>query len=102
MSHEPAVQFLHDPANGGTTVVLAGDLDEAASGTLRALWKRLGPQQRFELDMSGVTFLNSASIAALLEGHQQALDLDSTLTITHASEIVRRVLQITGLSHLVG
>lgn len=102
MASDPTVQARHDPANRITTVILAGDLDEAPSGTLGALWSEiLAPRQRIELDMSGVTFLNSAGIAALVDGHQQALAVDGVVTITSASNIVRRVLEITGLSHLV-
>jgi anti-anti-sigma factor len=52
---------------------------------------------RIELDLHGVTFLDSAGIRALLLCQADARQVDCQIRLTNPHPMVYRVLQITGL-----
>ena len=89
----------------GTTarVTLAGELDldgvESVTSALTGL-AREGATTVL-VDASGLTFLDSSGLRALLSGRQALGDVDVPLIIEHASPAVERVLEITGTRALL-
>lgn len=80
-------------------VAVAGDLDLATSNELlRSLRRFLHVRTRgIRLDLSGVTFMNSAGLRPLLTMAQCAKDLDRTIQLAAKSPAVDRVLELAGL-----
>jgi anti-sigma B factor antagonist len=50
-----------------------------------------------EMDLHGVTFLDSVGIRALVHCQSDARQVDCRITLTNPQPVVYRVLQITGL-----
>lgn len=90
------------PDGGVATVTLSGELDEMTAPILSGFWNEVVAQgTRLNVDMAEVTFLNSSGIRALLDGVHHARMVDRQMAITNASPVVRRLLEITGLEHLL-
>jgi anti-anti-sigma factor len=83
-------------------VFLSGDLDLESAPTLRAMAEALDPTCRqVVLDLSGVTFLDSTGISALV-GLQHACEPAlRTLVIRGARGQVRDVLEISGVGEVL-
>lgn len=71
---------------------LAAALDAAVRGGAR----------RIELDMARVAFMSSVGIRVLLRFHKQLRRIDGSLVVTDPSDAVRNVLDLAGLSPLLG
>jgi anti-sigma B factor antagonist len=79
-------------------VCLSGDIDLAAADELRrALMAAAAIAVRIEVDLSGVTFLDSCGIAALVASRNVAHDHQCELVVSRLSPQASRVLEITGL-----
>jgi len=55
-----------------------------------------------EVDLAGVDLFGSIGINALLKGRHEAEILGCLVTVVAASELVRRIFQITDLTGLLG
>lgn len=95
----PAAFEVHiEPAGDGTAIIIAtGELDVFTSPELRsALRMRMDRHQGVLLDLSGVTFIDSTAIVALVDAITAAevngwnLGIRSTLSAS-----VRRALELT-------
>lgn len=77
---------------------LAGDIDVETARTLRAhIVERVAePSARVVVDLSGVDFMDSSGLGALVSGWQLTRD-DGAFRIAGANPIVQRVLSITGM-----
>lgn len=85
---------------GRALLTLVGAVDVESRGKLQSACQKLlseGPVG-LVLDMSGVTFMDSTGIGALVEVSHSAQDLGITLTIRRPSARVTRILQVTSLS----
>lgn len=90
--------------DGSVDVAVTGELEILAGprfveAVVQAANARPG---RISLDLSGVEFLDSSGISALLLARQQLEDTGSSMTITTVSPAVRQVIGITGLTELLG
>jgi len=85
----------------GCSVTVAGEVDSATAPGLRdCLLGALdrSPGTPVEVDLSGVTFLDSAGLSALATAHRAAVRADRVLRIRcGTARAVVRPLQITGL-----
>jgi anti-sigma B factor antagonist len=93
------VQLTTSP--DGCSVTVAGELDSATAPGLRdcllAAVARPGTAP-VDVDLSAVTFLDSAGLSALATGHRAAVRADRVLRIRcGTARAVVRPLQITGL-----
>lgn len=51
-----------------------------------------------DVDLSGVSFMDSSGLRVLIAHHQRLADTDRPLRILHPSRPVSRLLEITGLA----
>jgi anti-anti-sigma factor len=85
---EPPRMFVF----GEVDALSAGHLHKAVVDVLRDQRPR-----RIEMDLHGVSFLDSAGIHALVRCQADAQRVDCQITLTNPQPVVYRVLQITGL-----
>lgn len=82
--------------NGGERVVsLTGDLDISSSPVLDDLLQDLS--EPVTIDMTGLSFIDSSGLSALLRSHDRASAAGSQLSLIVGSGPVRRLLEVTGL-----
>jgi anti-anti-sigma factor len=81
-------------------ITIAGELDTISATDLQKtvidVLRRERPR-RVEINLRGVTFLDSAGLRALVSCHYDAQQLGCRLTVTDPHPTAYRVLQITGL-----
>lgn len=88
------------PAGGGTLLVLEGEvdphtteqLDEAVDAALADAGGDL------VLELSGVTFIDSAGLRSLIRAQRQVDEAGGSLVLRAPRPSTRRVLEITGLT----
>jgi anti-anti-sigma factor len=85
--------------NGDSAVILTGELDMATAPELTGV---LGPviehgPQEVVLDFSGLTFVDSSGIAALVDAQHRLSEQERRLSIQGAQRGAVRVFQIAGL-----
>jgi anti-sigma B factor antagonist len=89
----------HLDPTGAQIVVLSGEIDISNAASLKekmAAITALQPQ-RLIFDLAGLRFMDSAGIAVLIAAAGQ---LDS-VSVRNPSPIVRRVIELTGLSSVL-
>jgi anti-sigma B factor antagonist len=80
------------------TVSVRGELDAATAPDLADLCQTVHADGARDLviDLTETSFLDSSGLRALIEAHQ-LFSAGGNLALAHASEPVRRLLEITGL-----
>ena len=86
-----------DPEGDRVSIRAKGELDMAATPTLTEAIVGASGVARIHLDLSGVTFLDSSAIGALVSSGREVAERGGRLEIGPRSDIVNRVLEITGL-----
>jgi anti-sigma B factor antagonist len=88
---------------GGVALCVAtGDLELSSVGELRvAVLGAAEGVERLRLDLSGVAFIDTSGLAALLELRSSLHAADVGFEITAVDGAVRRAVEITGLSDLL-
>lgn len=97
----PAELRVHQQPDGGRRLELRGELDLAATITLRGplLGQLLAPGPVI-LDLRALDYLSSAGVGLLIQAAQQAAVHDTPLQLQLTPHgLVARVLAITGLAH---
>ncbi len=75
-----------------------GELDMAAAPDLAdSIMKACGRAATVLLDLTKVTFLDSSAIGALVAAGREVVEAGGRLQIGPRSDVVNRVLEITGL-----
>jgi anti-sigma B factor antagonist len=98
----PALTVSATHAGEVVVCVATGEVDLATAGELRdAVLTAASGSPRARLDLSGLTFIDSTGLSALLELHSTLDAAGVRLQITAADGPVRQAVQITGLSHLL-
>ena len=80
------------------SILVKGELDMAATPGLTEAIVGAKDRARITLDLSGVTFLDSSAIGALVASGREVSEAGGRLEIGPRSDIVNRVLEITGLA----
>jgi anti-sigma B factor antagonist len=90
-------------ADGRACLALHGELDLTVAGTLNDnLWRLAGAERRLRINLSGLTFVDSAGISVLVVASRSApregwdLEIDQTVTPS-----VRLALEISGVDGLL-
>ena len=82
-----------------TRVSAVGEVDFGTQGQLERALADLGADQRpVELDLSGVSFIDSSGLATLLSMRNLLAERGGMLVLRAPSDAVRRVLELAGLS----
>ncbi len=83
-------------------VRIAGDLDHHSAPGLRPrLDDALTDDVRtIHLDLTGVTFIDSAALQVFVSVYDEMRGRGGTLAITDASPLVARILEVTGFGNL--
>lgn len=90
---------VSDADGNAVRIVVRGELDmSVAPGLTEAITGASGTGVTVLLDLSGVTFLDSSAIGALVASGREVADAGGRLQIGPRSDIVTRVLEITGLA----
>jgi anti-sigma B factor antagonist len=84
-------------------VTAAGEIDSTSAPVLRERLEALleGEVTEFTVDLTAVTFLDSAGLCVLAAAHRSAAQRDVTMRVLASSRAVIRPLQITGLWNLL-
>jgi anti-sigma B factor antagonist len=90
------------PAPGLGVLTVHGELDIATSGMLRQELNELldGGIERVEVDLSGVVFMDSSALSALVGAHERAREQSRQLALVSPSPACAKVLGITGLDRI--
>jgi anti-sigma B factor antagonist len=93
-----------EPARDLVRVSLSGEVDMYTSAEIRERLAALYADgwQRIVIDMSGVTFLDSAGLAVLVAALRRAERRGATLMIEDARPNVSRILELTHLTAAFG
>ena len=85
-------------SDDGSAVIADGQID---SHTSQALAEALGAAEAgaaLSLDLAAVTFIDSSGLRAIVRAHKRQSAAGGSLTIVRPSDIVTRLLDITGLT----
>lgn len=89
-----------DRSEGEVVLALAGELDPHTApqldSELEALTGGDGPS-RVVLDLTGMTFLDSAGLRVIISGQKALAESGADLVLRHPNDTARRLLEITGL-----
>lgn len=83
---------------------LSGEIDHhGARAVMDALDRAISTHLplRMEVDLSGVTFMDSSGLALLIRTHRAVQGLGGSLRVTHIPAQPRRVLDAAGLSRII-
>ena len=85
-------------------VTVTGEVDCSSAPEVRALLDQLveGAPAEVVVDLTGVTFLDSAGLSTLAAAHRRALAAGGRIRVLAATRAVMRPLQMTGLWDLLG
>jgi len=87
------------PAAGGTLLVLEGEVDPHTTEQLdEAVDAALASAGDLVLELSGVTFIDSAGLRSLIRAQRQVDEAGGSLVLRAPRPSTRRVLEITGLT----
>jgi anti-anti-sigma factor len=82
-------------------VAVAGEVDLESCAQLSSVLAGLGDSSAVDVDLSAVTYLDSTGLRTLLTARDAAVALGGRLRISATSNIVARLLEITGTSDLL-
>jgi anti-sigma B factor antagonist len=90
----------------GPTVVatVTGEVDSHNCGDFAAAVREPIDDnvERVEIDLSGLTFIDSSGLSELVKLHNELRDRDAVLVVRNPTPTVERVLEITGLAEPFG
>ena len=87
---------------GVGVLTVSGELDISTAGALQHALEELfeADAQRIEVDLSGVVFMDSSALSALVGAHERATKLNHSLALVRPSPPCAKVLGITGLDRV--
>jgi anti-sigma B factor antagonist len=90
------------PSPGVAVLGVGGELDSLTTPELAGALSELlgGPEERFVVDLTAVTFLASSGLAVLIRGAEQVAERDLRLRLVTTTRAVRRPLEVTGSDQL--
>ena len=80
---------------------LSGEYDISNAAELRARLEQAvdaAPGEVVQVDVGGVTFLDSSAISAIVGAYKLALPQGGSVVVVNASDHVRRLLELTGVA----
>lgn len=85
---------------GLVRLALAGDVDLSTCQLLSmSIRDAIDGHAHVEIDLDRVTFLDSSGVKTLVDGQREAARHGVSLVVTNEHDLVRRVLDVTGVLH---
>ena len=97
MSAEAARLSVSADATG----VLSGEIDAHTAPVFAAQFDPLPDTEVITLDMSGVTFMDSSGLRALVDLAGRAGDAGSSIAVRAPSRSVAKIIEISGLTDII-
>jgi anti-sigma B factor antagonist len=93
------VKVETEESGDGIVIRVAGDVDLYSSPELRKAVLAAIPRSKHgaEVDLSGVTYMDSSGVATLVEGLRSAREHDTSFTLISPSDAVMKVLELARL-----
>jgi len=99
----PGLEWTVEPGDRSTVVHVSGEIDlmtqEDFDQAVRAGLDTGSPM--VILDLGEVTFLSSIGLRTLVQAHAETEGTGRVLRVVDGSEIVRRIMKVTGLEQLL-
>ncbi len=102
-SHPPLQTSIARLTGGAAVLAVVGEIDTLTAPPLEQALRELLDDTGADvlvIDLTGVTFLASSGLAALIQGAHRAADRNVTLRLVPGSRAVRRPLEVTGSDQL--
>lgn len=77
-------------------VVVRGDIDMVGGPLVEAAIMEIGDDSPVEVDLAGVTFIDSSGLRSLLAASRRARERNSSIVLRSVGPEVTRLLEITG------
>lgn len=94
---EPPLTVERDLADGQHRVTVRGELDAFTVPDVRAVIAEAA-EGDVELDLSGVSFIDSSGLAMIVEAQQRLQSHERRLIVGPRSDIVQRLLELSGVA----
>lgn len=96
------VQFVRVTSSADTVVLrVDGEIDMADVEELKAAVRPcFSDGATVELDLSGLAFMDSSGLGALVQLVKEAAAQGSSIVLTNVSARTHRLLEVTGLAHV--
>ena len=89
------------PGDDGVSILsLSGELDTEQAKPVRQAFMSLPPASRVVIDLSLVTFIDSAGLGAIIGGIRRTRESGGQVVVAGARTSVSRMLQLTGVDTL--
>lgn len=98
---EPYLHVEVEQRGDVAVVRAAGEVDAATAPQLAGALEGDAARSDVELDLSGVTFIDSSGIRVVARVHAAVSEAGRSFTITAAGEPVRKIFTMTGLDALL-
>jgi anti-sigma B factor antagonist len=96
---------VYESASGRLVIKINGDLDfdsaDAFVDTVKGVLAGAGGAS-VDVDLSGLDFLDSSGIRALLQAHRACVSQGGSLSVSGARGLIAEVLHITAVDELLG
>jgi anti-sigma B factor antagonist len=96
MTIQPS-QLEINRGEGDRSLVLMGVVDSHTAARLSERLDRLGERADVAIDITGVEFIDSSGLRAVIAAHVALAEAGNRLVLTGSSEPFDRLLEITGL-----
>jgi anti-anti-sigma factor len=97
-------QFVaHAPQDGVGSLAVSGEVDIAVVDALLAEARPClhAATSGLELDLGGLTFVDSSGLAAFVRLRNEAVQAGKTVTLTNVPATTLRLLEVTGLAQAI-
>lgn len=103
MAAEQTWHWRVDVAADRRVLALSGEIDMSGADRLDdLLHETIAQAGTVEIDLAGLTFIDSTVLSTLVGAHHHAAGRGVDLTLVNAAGQVRRVLDMTGIMELFG
>lgn len=99
-----SISISSTPKDDGILVAVSGEVDVSNASDLRDELNRVleGPSASIEVELSQVSYIDSAGIGVLVGAAHRAGELSRTFNVLHPQPNVSRVLGLLGVSKELG
>ncbi|NBE85453.1 anti-sigma factor antagonist [Micromonospora sp. NEAU-HG-1] len=103
MATEQPWQWRVDVGATRRVLALSGEIDMSGADRLDdLLHETIAQAATVEVDLAGLTFIDSTMLSTPVGAHHHAADRGADLTLVNAAGQVRRVLDMTGVMQMFG